>query len=63
MKSDQYMMTVKELRKKTGMSQQEFGDYFGISKRTIQEWEQERKNPTDYLVNMMQRILDNEYFK
>lgn len=63
MKSDQYMMTVKELRKKTGMSQQKFGDYFGISKRTIQEWEQERKNPTDYLVNMMQRILDNEYFK
>lgn len=57
------MMTVKELRKKTGMSQQKFGDYFGISKRTIQEWEQERKNPTDYLVNMMQRILDNEYFK
>ncbi len=63
MKSDQYMMTVKELRKKTGMSQQKFGDYFGISKRTIQEWEQERKNPSDYLVNMMQRILDNEYFK
>ena len=55
-------MEIKELRKATGMSQREFASYFGISVRNIQEWEQERKSPPSYLVGLMKRILDLEYF-
>lgn len=56
-------MKIKELRNLTGMSQRQFAEYFGISIRTIQEWEQERKSPPSYLVGLLKRILDLEYFK
>lgn len=55
-------MKIKELRNLTGMSQSKFADYFGISVRTIQEWEQERSAPPSYLVGLLKRILDLEYF-
>ena len=55
-------MKIKELRQLTGMSQSKFAAYFGISVRNIQEWEQERKQPPPYLVGLLKRILDNEYF-
>lgn len=55
-------MKIKELRDLTGMSQSQFGAYFGISVRTIQQWEQERRQPPEYLVGLLKRILDFEYF-
>ncbi len=51
---------VKELRKKTGMTQQAFGDYFGIPKRTIQDWEYERRQCNDYIFNLMVYKLQKE---
>lgn len=53
-------MTIKELRASTGMSQRKFAEYFGISVRNIQEWEQERKQPPPYLAGLLKRILENE---
>lgn len=35
-----------EARTAVGLSQQEFADLMGISKRTLQEWEQGRRVPT-----------------
>lgn len=37
---------VAEARHKTGLSQAEFADILGISKRTLQEWEQGRRAPS-----------------
>ena len=51
---------IKELRQSTRMSQSEFAQYFGISVRNIQEWEQGRKNPPPYLVGLLERILKLE---
>lgn len=34
------------IRKKIDMSQSQFADYFGVSVRTIQEWEQGRAVPS-----------------
>lgn len=56
-------MKIKELRDLTGMSQSQFAAYFGISVRTIQQWEQERRQPPEYLVGLLKRILDLEYSK
>lgn len=53
-------MTIKKLRLLTGMSQKQFADYFGISVRNIQEWEQGRKQPPPYLVGLLLRILQHE---
>ena len=37
---------VARIRKKMGMSQRQFAAHFGVSARTIQEWEQGRSVPS-----------------
>lgn len=37
---------VAQARQKSGLSQAEFADALGISKRTLQEWEQGRRSPS-----------------
>ncbi|MCI6676015.1 MAG: helix-turn-helix domain-containing protein [Clostridiales bacterium] len=54
-------MNIKELRKSTGMSQSKFAAYFGVPVRSIQEWEQERKSPPNYVSAMMERIWKLEH--
>lgn len=51
---------IKELRKQTKMSQQQFANYFGLPLRTLQGWEQDRRNPPDYLVELLKRIWELE---
>ena len=45
-------MTIKEIRKASGMTQAEFAEYFGISVRTIEAWESRREAP-EYLLKLM----------
>lgn len=40
------ILDISEARTALGLSQQEFADLMGISKRTLQEWEQGRRVPT-----------------
>ena len=35
-----------EARQRTGLSQQAFADLLGVSARTLQDWEQGRREPT-----------------
>ena len=59
---------VKEIRKKLHLSQDKFAIFFGVSKRTIQAWEQKRKRPNatsrnflrvvDYAPEVVQRALE-----
>jgi putative transcriptional regulator len=37
---------VKNIREKTGLSQIHFAQLIGVSKRTLENWEQGRRNPT-----------------
>jgi putative transcriptional regulator len=39
-------LDVKAIRTKIDMSQDEFARYFGVSKRTVQDWEQRRRRPS-----------------
>jgi putative transcriptional regulator len=39
-------LDVKTIRQKVGMSQEVFAGHFGVSKRTVQEWEQGRRCPS-----------------
>lgn len=52
--------SIKELRMSTGMSQLEFANHYGIPVRTLQEWEQGRSNPPNYLVDLIKRIIELE---
>lgn len=51
---------IKELRQTTGMNQSEFAEYFGVPVRTLQEWEQERRTPPHYVVELMERVWKSE---
>ena len=47
---------VKLIRHKLHVSQDEFANYFGVSIRTIQEWEQHRRIPTATARNFLKVI-------
>lgn len=53
-------MTIRELRSKTKLSQSKFAEYFEIPLRTVQEWEQGRRNPPDYIPKLLERIWNLE---
>lgn len=50
-------MEVRELRLQTGLSQSKFAKMFDVPVATLKDWEQERRNPPMYVVNMMRTIL------
>lgn len=52
-------MTIKEIRKASGMTQAEFAEYFSISVRTIEAWES-RRNAPEYLTKLMEYKLKGE---
>ena len=47
---------VKGVRNKLHLSQKQFADYFGVSVRTVQEWEQHRRTPTATARNFLRVI-------
>ncbi len=49
-------MDVKKVRNKLHLSQKEFANYFGVSVRTIQEWEQHRRTPSATARNFLRVI-------
>lgn len=53
-------MNCKELRQKAGMTQKAFAEYFGIPKRSIENWEGEKRQCPDYLLELMRYKLTNE---
>lgn len=53
-------MEFKELRKLSGMTQVQFSEYFGIPKRTIEDWDRGVKKCSDYLLDLMEYKLRNE---
>ena len=55
------MQSVKEIRNYMELSQSQFGNYFGIPLRTVQNWESENgSNPPSYVVDMIRRVVDLE---
>jgi len=39
------MENIRDIRHRTGLTQEGFGNYFGISRRTIQNWEKNDSCP------------------
>lgn len=51
------IVEVREMRLQTGLSQSKFAKMFDIPVSTLKDWEQERRNPPVYVINMMRTIL------
>lgn len=47
-------MTIKEIRKLTGLSQPNFCDKYHIPLTTLRKWEQGHRTPPDYLVELLE---------
>lgn len=54
------METILELRKAAKMTQQAFADYFGIPKRTIEQWEGGQRECKKYVVELIKYKLEKE---
>ena len=48
---------VKKAREKTGLSQNEFAQLMRVSVRTLQNWEQHRRNPTGPAAALLKIVL------
>jgi DNA-binding transcriptional regulator YiaG len=53
-------MKIKEMRKATHLTQTEFGNYFNIPMRTIQDWEAEKHKCPEYVLELIEYKLVNE---
>lgn len=54
------MDTIKDLRTASGMTQKAFSEYFGISKRNVENWEGGKSTCPPYLLELMRYKLINE---
>ena len=55
------MMTVKEIRKITGLSQARFSKMYDIPRRTIEDWERGISTPPAYLINLLERAVKEDF--
>lgn len=53
-------MTIKELRKLTGLSQSKFAERYNIPVRTVQGWEVEKSTPPIYVLTMLERLVKED---
>ena len=56
-------MTVKELRKKTGLSQSKFAEKYKINLWTLKNWEQGKGEPLQVIVHLLTRIITEVDYK
>lgn len=53
-------ISIKELRKQTGLSQTAFGNKYGIPMRTIQDWESGKHKAPNYVIEMLNKLVQSE---
>ncbi|MBR6239069.1 MAG: helix-turn-helix transcriptional regulator [Lachnospiraceae bacterium] len=51
---------IKELRMLTGMNRREFCDFFGISYRTVTEWERDNRHAPEYVLRLLEYYIKAE---
>lgn len=51
---------IKAFRERIGLSQPEFADFLEIPLGTIRSWEQGRRTPPDFTINLIKRVLNAE---
>lgn len=56
-------MTVKELRKKTGLSQSKFAEKYKINLWTLKNWEQGKGEPLQAVVHLLTRVITEVDYK
>lgn len=53
------MNTIKQLRQKTGLSQNKFAEKYNVSVRTLQQWEQGISKPLDSFLYLIEKDINS----
>lgn len=53
-------MTIKEIRERSGLSQGAFCKRYGIPKGTLCHWESGERKPPSYVLNLLERVVEQE---
>lgn len=53
-------MKIKEIRQNFGYTQKQFSEITGIPKRTIEDWETEKRHPPEWLPKMIECYLKSQ---
>lgn len=56
-------LTFHEIRILSGLTQKEFSERYNIPKRSIENWDAGSRNPPDYLVELLERIVKEDIKK
>lgn len=56
-------MTIKELRKLTGLSQSQFAEKYQINLWTLQNWERGKGTPQKVVLHLLYRIITEVDYK
>lgn len=54
-------MTIKEMRELLGLSQEAFATMYGIPKRTIENWEQGKRQCPPYVLSLLEKVVKADY--
>lgn len=52
---------IKEARKKAGLTQLQLASFYGIPRRTVEDWERGVHEPPEYVANLLLRCLDYDF--
>jgi len=55
-----FARAMQKWREDRGFSQRDAAEFLGISKRTLENWEQERATPRGYAVVTLMKLLDTK---
>jgi DNA-binding transcriptional regulator YiaG len=51
------MMSIKEIRTMSGLTQKAFAEKYGIPKRTLESWEMGERKPPEYVVTLLEKAV------
>ena len=54
------IVTIKELRSLTGLTQAKFAEKYEIPRRTIEDWERDLRTPPEYVVKLLEYRITHE---
>lgn len=53
-------MKIKEIRKYSGLTQDAFSKKYNIPKRTLEGWESGKRNPPEYVLMLLERVVQED---
>ena len=52
---------IRQLRAKTGLTQEKFGAFYNIPRRTLEDWVCDKRTPPPYVTEMLERLVREDF--